>query len=83
MHPEVLKCCKEELLQENYFHAVHEAAKSLTDRISVETGLELDGAPLIERAFSVEKPAIVLNTLRTSSEKNQHRGLKELLLGVN
>ena len=41
MHPEVLKCCKEELLQENYFHAVHEAAKSLTDRISVETGLEL------------------------------------------
>lgn len=83
MHPEVLKCCKEELLQENYFHAVHEAAKSLTDRISVETGLELDGTPLIERAFSMEKPAVVLNTLRTSSEKNQHRGLKELLLGIN
>lgn len=83
VHPSVMKCCKEELLQENYFHAVFEAAKSLTDRIAEETNLSLDGTQLIERAFSMDKPAVVMNTLQTNSEKNQHRGLKEMLLGVN
>jgi uncharacterized protein (TIGR02391 family) len=83
IHYLVMKCCKEELLEENYFHAVHEAAKSLTDRISEETGLDLDGTRLIERVFSLENPAVVMNTLQTESEKNQHRGLKEMLLGVN
>lgn len=83
VHPLVLQCCREELLQENYFHSVFEAAKSLTDRISGETGLSLDGTVLIERAFSFEKPAVVMNKLQTNSEKNQHRGLKEMLLGIN
>lgn len=83
IHSFVLKCCREELLQDNYFHAVFEAAKSLTDRIASETGLNLDGTKLIEKAFSIEHPAIVMNKLQTDSEKNQHRGLKELLLGIN
>ena len=83
VHPSVMKCCKEELLQENYFHAVFEAAKSLTDRIAEETSLSLDGTQLIERAFSMDKPGVVMNKLQTSSERNQHRGLKEMLLGIN
>lgn len=82
-HNQVMRCCTEELLANDYFHAVHEAAKSLTDRISEETGINLDGTQLIERAFSVTKPAVVINTLRTSSEQNEHRGIKEMLLGIN
>lgn len=83
VHPLVLQCCREELMQENYFHSVFEAAKSLTDRIAGETGLCLDGTKLLERAFSVDKPAVIMNKLQTSSEMNQHRGLKEMLLGIN
>lgn len=83
VHHAVQKCCKEELLVENYFHAVHEAAKSLTARISEETNIPLDGAQLIERAFSTTNPAVVMNGLQTESEKNQHRGLKEMLLGIH
>lgn len=82
-HHYVMKCCREELLVNDYFHAVQEAAKSLTDRISEETGINLDGTKLIEKAFSMDKPAVVLNTLQTDSEKNEHRGLKEMLLGIN
>ena len=33
VHSTVLKYCREELLKENYFHAVLEAAKSLSDRV--------------------------------------------------
>lgn len=82
-HPLVLNCCKEELLTNDYFHAVQEVAKSLTDRISTETGLALDGTSLIERAFSQNNPAAVINTLSNSSEINEHRGIKEMLLGIN
>lgn len=82
-HYYVLNCCKEELLVNDYFHAVQEAAKSLTDRISNETGLSQDGTALIERAFSQNNPAAVINTLSNSSEINEHRGIKEMLLGIN
>lgn len=81
-HPEVLKCCREELLAEDYFHAVQEAAKSLCDRIREMSGLTTDGAILIETAFSIKHPYIALNALKTSSEQNQQNGLKELLCGV-
>ena len=82
-HHRVLRCCTEELLARDYFHAVHEAAKSLTDRISEETGLSLDGTPLIERAFSSQSPAVIISALRTASEKNEYRGIKDMFLGVN
>ena len=83
VHHRVLRCCTEELLARDYFHAVHEAAKSLTDRISEETGLSLDGTPLIERAFSSQSPAVIISALRTASEKNEYRGIKDMFLGVN
>ena len=81
-HPEVLRCCRDELLAEDYFHAVHEAAKSLCDRVKTMSGLSLDGAELFQTAFSVKNPYIAFNSLRTSSEQNQQNGLKEMLCGV-
>ena len=33
IHPEILRYCRAELMQENYFHAVFEAAKSIAQRI--------------------------------------------------
>lgn len=81
-HPEVLKCCSDELLKEDYFHAVQEAAKSLCERIRDISGLQTDGAELIQTAFSTNNPYIAYNSLRTLSEKNQQNGLKEMLCGV-
>lgn len=81
-HQYVLNCCKEELLAEDYFHAVHEAAKSLCDRVREMSGLEADGTELFQTAFSIRDPHIAFNSLRTESEKNQQNGLKEMLCGV-
>ena len=41
-----------------------------------------DGNELIQTAFSVKNPYIVLNSLRTTSEQNQQNGLKEIILGL-
>lgn len=81
-HSEVLKCCRDELLAQDYFHAVQEAAKSLCERVRTMSGLSLDGTELFQTAFSIKKPYIAYNSLRTSSEQNQQNGLKEMLCGV-
>ncbi|MHB1349733.1 MAG: TIGR02391 family protein [Anaerolineaceae bacterium] len=80
-HPEVYKYCQPELMQENYFHAVFEACKGLFQRIRDLSGIEADGANLIDRVFSVEKPFLAFNTLQTETEKSEHKGFAQLLKG--
>ena len=81
LHPEVLKYCQAELLQDNYFHAVFEATKGLAQRIRDKVGIEADGAALIDKVFSVERPLLAFNTLQSATEKSEHKGFAALLKG--
>ena len=81
IHPEVLKYCRSELLQDNYFHAVFEAAKGLAQRIRDMSGVQADGAALVDRVFSIDRPALAINSLRTETEKSEHKGFASLLKG--
>ncbi len=81
IHPEVLKYCKAELMQENYFHAVFEASKGLAQRIRDKSGVDGDGAKLVDRVFSVNEPILAINTLQTETEKSEHKGFAALLKG--
>lgn len=83
MHAEVLRFCRAELLQDNYFHAVFEAAKGLSQRIREMSGVELDGASLIDRVFSMERPILAFNTLQTETEQSEHKGFAMLLKGAH
>ena len=81
LHPEVLKYCKAELMQDNYFHAVFEATKGLAQRIREMTGIRGDGAVLVDRVFSGDQPILAMNTLLTETEKSEHKGFATLLKG--
>ena len=84
VHPEVQKYCKAEYMQENYFHAVFEAAKGLAERIREKTGLKTDGVNLVKQSFERPKnglPRLVINTLDSQTERNEHDGFMNLLLG--
>ncbi|QVW35317.1 TIGR02391 family protein [Geobacter sulfurreducens] len=81
IHPEVLKYCRAELLQDNYFHAVFEASKGLAQRIREMSGIHTDGAALVDRVFSIERPVVAFNTLQTETEKSEHKGFASLLKG--
>jgi len=81
IHSEIMKYCKTELLQDNYFHAVFEATKGVAQRIREKTNLDMDGAELVQKAFSISKPILAFNTLRTEQEKNDHKGFSNLLIG--
>lgn len=81
IHAEVLKYCKVELLQDNYFHAVFEASKGLAQRIRDMSGVDGDGAKLVDLVFSVDRPVLAFNTLQTETERSEHKGMAALLKG--
>lgn len=86
VHPDVLYYCREELLVDNYFHAVFEATKSVADKIRNRTGLTSDGAALVTEAFAFKNaphvPHLALNSLQTESEKSEQKGFVNLLVGL-
>lgn len=81
IHPEVMKYCRVELLQDNYFHAVFEATKGLAQRIRDMSGVEMDGAALVDRTFSIDHPLLAINTMQTEAERSEHKGFATLLKG--
>jgi uncharacterized protein (TIGR02391 family) len=82
VHPDVLKFCREELLADNYFHAVMEAVKSVSDKIRNRTGLTDDGSILVDRALAGTPPMLAINPLKTESEKSEQKGFANLLRGT-
>jgi uncharacterized protein (TIGR02391 family) len=82
VHSEVLRYCRAELIQENYFDAVLEATKGVAERIRQLSGLNSDGGELAQEAFSVKKPILAINALVTETEKSEQSGFSNLLVGV-
>ena len=60
VHPDVMRFCREELLADDYFHAVMEAVKSVADKLRNRTGLTDDGGTLIDRALAGELPILAI-----------------------
>ena len=85
VHADVLKFCRAELLQDNYFHAVLEATKSVAEKIRQRSGLQGDGGQMAQEAFGLGKtgmPYLAFNTLRTKTEQDEQAGLTNLIVGM-
>jgi uncharacterized protein (TIGR02391 family) len=81
-HRDILLFCKPELLQDNYFHAVFEATKSIAEKIREKSGLSSDGGKLVDEAFGGDLPLLAFNTLTTDTERSEHTGFMNLLKGL-
>lgn len=84
VHPDVLRFCRAELVQGNYFHAVLEASKSVSAKIRAMTGLQSDGSKLVDEAFALANnmPPLAFNSLQTTSERSAHSGYAHFARGV-
>jgi len=83
VHPDVLHFCRVELVQQNYFHAVLEAAKSVAEKLRDISGLDGDGAGLVDGACSLSSgPIVAFNALSTEWERSEQTGLATLLKGL-
>lgn len=84
VHADVLKFCKVELLQENYFHAVFEAMKSITAKIRNLADLTGDGCSLVHDAFGQKRgdPILAINPFITETQRGEQNGFMNLLKGL-
>src|SRR3989344_7049548 len=82
IHPDVIRFCRSELLQSNYFHAVLEAVKSIFDRLRQLTGLLDDGHELANKCLGGDVPKLYINSFKTKSEKMEQSGFNELIKGI-
>jgi len=82
VHTDILQFCREELLQDNYFHAVFEATKSIAEKIRYKAKLKSDGSALVDESFGGNNPILAINTLRTETEKSEQKGFAHLLKGI-
>ena len=55
---------------------------ALFDHIRSITKLKLDGGPLIDKAFSVEKPYLILSDLDSDSGQNDQKGFMLVFKGA-
>lgn len=84
IHSEIIKYCDEEWLNEDYFHAIEEVAKSVFDRLRNMTGIQQDGGALVTSCFSSGQsgvPLLALNRLETESEKSEQKGFMNFCIG--
>lgn len=82
VHPDVLRFCRAELVADNYFHAVLEAAKSVADKLRTKAGHTGDGAPLVDATLCGQAPRIAINDLLTESQRSEQSGFANLIKGV-
>jgi uncharacterized protein (TIGR02391 family) len=82
VHEDVLRFCRAELVQDNYFHAVLEATKSIADKIRTKTGLTGDGALLVDAALCGQSPKLAINPLTTDSHRSEQSGFANLVKGT-
>lgn len=81
-HPDVLKFCRPELMDQNFFHAVLEAVKSVSEKIRQKTGLDGDGEDLVSRTFGGSQPLWVINTFASETDRSEQKGFCKLVSGV-
>ena len=84
VHADVLRFCRAEIVQENYFHAVFEAMKSITAKIRGLSGLSNDGVDLVHDAFGQRygAPLLAINPLLTDTQRGEQNGFVNLLKGL-
>jgi uncharacterized protein (TIGR02391 family) len=82
LHPELINYCREELIKNNYYHAVFEAVKGISAMLRKKTGLTTDGSELFNKTFGGNTPLLLINNYITDTEKSQQRGFVNLLTGI-
>ncbi len=68
--------------QRNYSAAIKDSIYFLSDLIREKSGLEGDGVSLIGRVFGGKNPKLKINRLRTDSEKDEQKGIEQILRGI-
>ncbi len=81
-HPDVIRYCDLLLHQNNYFHAVLEATKSVAEKIRTRSNMTIDGAALVDATFGGSAPILRINNHVSKTEEDEQKGFVNLLKGL-
>lgn len=81
LHSAVAHASLEHFKNGHYRDAVLNSIVAIFDLIRTRTSLDLDGAALVNRAFSLTDPYLVLSELDTDSGQNDQKGFIQLFSG--
>lgn len=86
MHPSVVKIARPRFDSGHFADAVEAALKEVNEMVRqivvAKTGQEFDGADLMNKAFSVKNPIIVLDDLGTLTGRNIQQGYLQIFAGA-
>src|SRR5262249_27289696 len=86
MHPTVVKISRPRFESGHFADSVEAALKEVNDivrqLVKDKTGREYDGSDLMNRAFSVDKPILILDDLTTTSGRNIQVGYMLIFSGA-
>ncbi|HMJ77452.1 MAG TPA: TIGR02391 family protein [Iamia sp.] len=82
LHPEVIAAASDLFVDEHYSQAVFEACKALEVRVRAQSGLELSGRVLMDKALGGQVPPINVAVEEGQSGRDEQEGIRFLLMGV-
>ncbi len=86
IHPSIAELTRKRMSEGFYADAVEAACKNLNSRVRRivydKTGEELDGARLMQKAFSLNNPIICIVPLETKSGQDTQQGYMNICAGV-
>ena len=85
IHPEITEVARSRFESGHYADSVEAAFKKINaivkEIVKLDTGEELDGAALMNRAFSLRQPIICIGDLSTESGRNIQKGYMQIFAG--
>ncbi|MGE0464810.1 MAG: TIGR02391 family protein [Vicinamibacterales bacterium] len=80
-HEELVTASRSLFVDGYYARAVEEGLKALNNKVKRKSGLNDDGAQLMNTAFSPRQPILRLNRLKSRSDQDQQLGYMQILAG--
>ncbi len=81
LHPYIMKGCGQLFVDGHYTQAVEESAKAVFQYLREKTSLSVDGASLVDTAFSATNPMLAFSDLSDQNKRNEQIGFMEMLKG--
>jgi len=82
LHPEIALAASQLYRDGHYAHAVEDAVKALNGLVRLRSGLNLDGMPLMQTAFSPKNPVLKFNNLASQSDLDEQQGFMFMFSGA-
>jgi uncharacterized protein (TIGR02391 family) len=82
LHPEIARAASDLYHDGHYANAVEDSVKALNGLVRLRSGLDIDGAPLMQKAFSPNSPILKFNDLSDQTDRDEQKGFMDMFCGA-